>query len=195
MVAKIKLHFCTEEVSVLVEGQNFSSLRYLNPITKFLYHNHKIAACNPLYADVVKLENSSFHKYGETVKKFNRKIYQRSMNSNLNVSNENLDRRLFSTSDIKQSQIARTIRHNSKGIISQEAFRDSDGKNSHEDIIYWNDQFQHEIFLEKKEITISWNLKTESSYIWLKATELAVSVLTAYLIFRIVQNFAILFIY
>ena len=194
MVAIIKFHFCREEVPVLVEGQNFSSLRYLNPITKFLYHNHKIAACNPLYADVVKLENGSFYQYGQTVKKFNRKIYQWSMNSNLNVSNENLDRKFSSTSDIKQSQIARKIRDNSKGIISQEAFRDSDGKYSHEDFIYWNDQFQQEVFLAK-EITNFRNLKLESLYIWLKATELAVLVLTVYHIFRIVQNFAIFFIY
>ena len=35
MVASIsKLPFCTEEVPVLVEGQNFSSIRYMDPITK-----------------------------------------------------------------------------------------------------------------------------------------------------------------
>ena len=116
------------------------------------------------------------------------------MNSNLKVSNENLDRRPFSTSDIKQSQIARAICHNNKGIISREASRDSDGKYNHENFIYWNNQFQQEIFLAN-EITIFLKLKTESLYIWLKATELAVLVLTVYLIFLIVQNFAILFIY
>ena len=49
MVATItKLPFCTEEVPVLVEGQNFSSFRYMDPITKMLSHNYTIAACNPL---------------------------------------------------------------------------------------------------------------------------------------------------
>ena len=39
MVATItKLPFCTEEVLVLVEGQNFSSIRHMDPITKILYH-------------------------------------------------------------------------------------------------------------------------------------------------------------
>ena len=61
------------------------------------------------------------------------------MNSNLIVTDENLHRSLFSTSDVKQSQIARTIRHNIKGNISREAFRDSDGKYSHENFIHWND--------------------------------------------------------
>ena len=39
-----------------------------------------------------------------------------------------MHRSLFSISEVKQSQIARIIRHNSQGIISREAFRDSDGK-------------------------------------------------------------------
>ena len=89
------------------------------------------------------------------------------MNNNLNVSDENLHRSIFSISDVKQSQIARTIRHNSKGIISREAFRDSDGKYSHETFIHWNAQFQRHFFLTN-EITIFRNLKTESLYVWLK---------------------------
>ena len=89
MVATItKLPFCTEEVPVIVEGQNFSSMRYMDPITKILYHNYTIAACNLLYPNVVKLEDGSFQQYGETLKKFNREIYQWSMNNNLNVSDE-----------------------------------------------------------------------------------------------------------
>ena len=98
----------------------------MDPITKILYHNYTIAACNPLYPNVVKLEDGSFQQYGETLKNFNREIYQWSMNNNLNVSDENLHRSLFSISDLKQSQIAQTIRHNSKRIINREAFRDSD---------------------------------------------------------------------
>ena len=86
----------------------------MDPITKILYHNYTIAACNPLYPNVVKLKDSSFQQYGETLKKFNREIYQWSMNNNLNVSDENLHRSLFSISEVKQSQIAQTIRHNSK---------------------------------------------------------------------------------
>ena len=63
MVATItKLHFCTEEVPVLVEGQNFSSIRYMDPITKILYLNYTIAACNPLFPNVVKLEDGSFQQ-------------------------------------------------------------------------------------------------------------------------------------
>ena len=58
------------------------------------------------------------------------------MNSNLNVSNENLHRSLFSKSDVKRSQIALTIRHNSKRIISREALRDSDEKCSQENFIH-----------------------------------------------------------
>ena len=163
-----KLPFCTEEVPVLGEGQNFSSIRYMDPITKILYHNYEIAACNPLYPNVVKLEDGSFQQYGEMLKKFNREIYQWSMNNNLNVSDENLHRRLFSISDAKQSQIARTISHNSKGNISREAFRDSDGKNNHENFIHRNAQFQKLFFLTN-EITIFRNLKTESLYVLVKS--------------------------
>ena len=75
------------------------------------------------------------------------------MNNNLIVSDENLHRSLFSISDVKQSQIARTIRHNSKGIISRETFRDSDEKYSHENFILWNARFQKQFFLTN-EITI-----------------------------------------
>ena len=110
------------------------------------------------------------------------------MNGNLNLSEENLHRSLFSTSDVKQCQIARTIRHYSKGSISREAFRDSDEKYSHEISFHWNDQFQHELFLINK-ITIFWNLETGGLYIWLKAEQIAVSVLTVYLIFQFVKNF------
>ena len=55
-----KVPFCTEEVPVLVEGQNFSSIRYMDPITKILYHNYTMAAGKPLYLNAVKLEDGSF---------------------------------------------------------------------------------------------------------------------------------------
>ena len=100
-------------------------------ITENLYHNYTIAACKPLYPNV-KLEDGSFQQYEETLMKFNRKIYQWLMNSYLNVSHDNLHPSFCSTTHIKQSQIARTVRHSSKGIIISEAFLDSDGKYSHE---------------------------------------------------------------
>ena len=175
-------------------GSEFFSIRYMDPITKILYHNYTMAACNPLFPNVVKLEDGSFQQYGETLKKFNREIYQWSMNNNLSVSNENLHCSLFSISDVKQSQIAKAFCHNSKGIISRETFRDSDGKYSHENFIHWNAQFQKQFFLTN-EITIFRNLKTESLYVWLKAKDIAVSVLTVYLIFQVVKNFPKLFIY
>ena len=151
-------------------------------------------ACNPLYPTAVKLEDGSFQQYGETLKKVNREIYQWSMNNNLNVSDENLHRSLFSISDVTQSQIARTIRHNSNRIISREAFRYSDGKCSHENFNLWNAQFQKQFFLTN-EITIFRSLKTESLYVWLKAKDIAVSFLTVYLILQVVKNFPKLFIY
>ena len=89
--------------SSCVEGQNTSSIRYMDPITEILCHNYTIAACDPLYPNVVKLEDGSFQQYGETLKKFNCEIYQWSMKSNLSVSDENLHRSLFSISDVKQS--------------------------------------------------------------------------------------------
>ena len=87
------------------------------------------------------------------------------MNSDFNVSDENIRR--------KQSQIVRTIRHNSKRIVSREAFRDSDGNKSHENFFHWNNQFQQKFFV-RNEITIFRNLRTESLYIWLKAKDIAV---------------------
>ena len=102
----------------------------MDPITQILYHLYTIAACNPLYPIVVKLEDGSFQQYGETSKEFNRVIYQWSMNISLNVSDENLHRNVFATSDAKQIQIARKICHNSNRIISREAIQDSDGKYS-----------------------------------------------------------------
>ena len=103
--------------------------------------------------NVVKLKDGSFQQYGETLKNFNLKIYQWSTNSNFNVSDENLHHSLFSTSDVKQSQIAQTIRHSSERTISRAAFRVSDGKYSHESSIHWNDQCQQQLFLtnEKKQ--------------------------------------------
>ena len=75
----------------------------MDPVTKTLYHNYTIAAWNPLYPNVVKLGDDRFQQYGETLKKFNREIHQWLMNSNLNVSNENLHCSSFSTSDVKRS--------------------------------------------------------------------------------------------
>ena len=84
MVATItKLTFCTEEVPVLIKGQNISSIRYLEPLTKNLYRNCIIAACNPPYPNVATLEDSSFQQYGETLKKFDHEIYQWPMNNDL----------------------------------------------------------------------------------------------------------------
>ena len=163
IIATLTKHsFCTEKIPVLVEGQKFSSIRYMEPITKVLCFNYTIAACNPLYPNVVKLEDSSFQQYGETLERFNREIYQWSMNSSLNVSDENLRHSFFCTSDIKQFQIARTTRHNRSEIISREAFRYSDGKESHENFIQWNYRFQQEIFLAY-EITNFRNLKSEKA--------------------------------
>ena len=50
-------------------------------------------------------------------------------------------------------------------------------------------------FFLTNEITIYCNLKTENLYVWLKAKDIAVSVLTVYLIFQVVKNFPKLFIY
>ena len=116
------------------------------------------------------------------------------MNINLNVSDENLHRSLFFISDVKRTQIARTIRHNSKGIIRREALLDLDGKYSHENFIHWNDHFQQQFFLTN-EATIFRKLKTESLYIWLKAKDIAVSVLTVCIIFQFGKNFPKLFVY
>ena len=55
-------------------------------------------------------------------------------------------------------------------------------------------QFQQYFFLTN-EITIFRNLRTESFYICLKAKDIAVSVLTVYLIFQFVKNFPKFFIY
>ena len=129
--------------------------------TKTLTHIYTIAACNPLYPNVVKLEDGRLQQYGEILRKFNFEIYQWSMNSNLNVSNECLHRSFFSTSDVKQRQIAQTICHNSKGKIRREAFQDSDGKYSHENFIHWNYQFQQQFFLTN-EITFFRKLRTQS---------------------------------
>ena len=54
--------------------------------------------------------------------------------------------------------------------------------------------FNKKLFLAK-EITIFCNLKTESLYVWLKAKDITVSVLTVYLIFQFVKNFPKLFFY
>ena len=162
MVATItKLPFCTEDVPVLVEGQNFSFIRYMDHIKTILYHNYKIAACNPLYPNVAKLEDGSLQQYGEMLKNFNCEIYQWSMISNWNVNDEKLHCSPFSTSDAEQSQIARTIRHNSIGIISREAFQNSDGKYSYESFIHRKERFQQK-FLLTNEITIFRNLSSES---------------------------------
>ena len=75
VATKTKLPFYTEEVPVLVEGRNISSIRYMDSITKILCHIYTIAACDPLYPNVVKLEDGSFQQYGETLKKFNCEIY------------------------------------------------------------------------------------------------------------------------
>ena len=101
MVATItKLTLCTEEVPVLLQGQNFSSIRYLEPLTKISYRNYTIAACNPLYPNVAKLEASSFQHYGETLKKFDHEIYQWPMNNDSNSSDQNQHGSFFSTSDL-----------------------------------------------------------------------------------------------
>ena len=169
---------------MLVGGQNSSSIRGIDVL--YLYN----AACNVLYPNVVKLESGSFQQYGEMLKKINCDIYQCSMNSNLNLSLENLHRSLFSTSDVNQIQSVRTVCHNRKEIIIREVFRDWDGKYRHQNFIQWNDQFQQEIF-PVNEKTVFRNLKTECLYIWLKAKDIALSVSTVYLIFQFVKIFYI----
>ena len=92
------VHKRAKMVATITKLQNFSSIRYMDPITKILYHNYTIAACNPLYPNVVKLEEGSFQQYGETLKKFNLGIYQWSMNSN--CINTSMDHSLFFLLDV-----------------------------------------------------------------------------------------------
>ena len=107
-----------------------------------------------------QIEDNSFQQYEKTMKKFNREVYQWPMNSNPNVSDQNLHRRFFSTSDLKQSQVAQKFCQNSKGVISQEAIRTSEQKYSHENFVFWNDQFQQFIHFVKSEGHCSVSLKT-----------------------------------
>ena len=63
------LPFGTEEVRVLAARRSVSSaIRCLDPLTKILYRNNIIAACNPLHRNLVQLEYASFQQYGETLK-------------------------------------------------------------------------------------------------------------------------------
>ena len=68
VATKTKLLFCTDKTSVLEIGQIFSSISYLDPPNKSLYYNYRIVACNTLYLNIVKLEDSSFQLYGKTLK-------------------------------------------------------------------------------------------------------------------------------
>ena len=77
----------------------------MDPLTKVLYHNYTLTASKRLYPNV-KLEDSSFQQYEESLKKLICEIYQWSMNTNLNVSDENLHCSLFAKADLKQSQFS-----------------------------------------------------------------------------------------
>ena len=107
------------------------------------------------------------------------------MNSNLYVSDENLHRKLFSTSDRVKllEQFAITGQESSVRKHSQIRMENTVIK-----ILFTGTTtFQQENFLAN-EITIFRNLKTESLYIWLKAKDIAVSVITVYLIFQILKK-------
>ena len=116
-------------------------------------------------------------KYGETLKKFNREIYRWSMNSNLNVSNEDPYCCLFSTSDIKQSLIAQTFCYNSKKNYQSRSIPKFDRKKTVMKILFiGTTSFNRSSFLAN-EITTFWNLKNENLYIWLKAKDTVLSTL------------------
>ena len=70
-----KFPHCTEHIPVISGGQKFSSILHKEPLTKALYQNYIILACNPLNANVVKLEDGSYQKYGENLNEWNIKIY------------------------------------------------------------------------------------------------------------------------
>ena len=83
--------FCIEEVPPLIEIQKLSSVRYRDRLTKFCF----ILKQHLLFANVAKLDNNSFQKIAETLKKFDCKIYQWPMNGNLKVSDQKLHRTFF----------------------------------------------------------------------------------------------------
>ena len=97
MVATIyKLSFCAEKFLVLIEGKVtiFSSSRYLEPTTKSIYRIYTTAGYQPLYPNVVKLEDRGLQQYVETKKKFEKRKYQILLRNVLNANDEKLHRNL-----------------------------------------------------------------------------------------------------
>ena len=70
----------------------------MDPITKTLFHKYTVNACNSLYTNQNRRRSFSTIRR-KTEKKNNRELNKWSLNSNLNVSDENLHRSLFSASD------------------------------------------------------------------------------------------------
>ena len=91
--------FCSYEVPVLIQGQNVSSITYLDLFIKNYNCNCTFTAYQPLYTIVVKIEDGKFfQQYGEKLKKLNNEIYHWPMRLALNASDQDLYLNHFSQS-------------------------------------------------------------------------------------------------
>ena len=92
MVATItELSICAEEVAVYVESEFFSYIICKDPHRKILYLIYAIAACNPLYPNVVKLECGIFlhvRLKTELLKRFALTVKELSVERNSKIQKE-----------------------------------------------------------------------------------------------------------
>ena len=61
------LSFCTEEVPLLIGFGNETITRYMHPISRIVFSNFTVAKCNPMYPNLLRLDNGSWIEYGEQI--------------------------------------------------------------------------------------------------------------------------------
>ena len=177
--------FCTEEVPVRLGHANETVVKYMNPVSRVFYSNYTLAECNPVYPNLVRINNGSWVTYGTRIELA--RVVPSSYN---NGSRPGLrphefvglmGNGLFTLEDLMLSNQARALKHSRTTVVGREVYRGSAGNYLHENFFHLN--------FPDRQLGFSWGVvkcfqtvKQETLRGWWMAREIALTLLTLTLI-------------
>ena len=66
-VTIMTITFCTDEVPVRPGHANETVVKYMNPISRFVYSRYTLTECNPVNPNLVRNNNGSWVSYGTRI--------------------------------------------------------------------------------------------------------------------------------
>ena len=184
------LSFCTEEVPVLIGTGNETIVRYMHPISRIVFSNFTVAKCNPMFPNLLRLDNGSWIEYGKQISLSNIEpltMYYPEHRDDDPILASLRAGGFFTQEDVETSHIARLNKHARTVVNSREVFKTSEGKYNHESFYHLNFP-DKQLGFNWKSIALFDNVKNETLETWWLAREATLTVMTICFIFAIMRG-------